>query len=137
MLSGMVHSEYFQSFPGAPEGTAGPVCVASAFTLTWLLSLLLLFAFFSVPKIFRGKHISFFVCPCVFCFYFCVFLPLLYSLAVIFIFFNVWVEAVQRRSSTPGKCHKSNVCKTGNTPLIQPAEYNDTAGFNLVLSVIY
>lgn len=60
MLSGMVHSEYFQSFPGAPEGTAGPVCVASAFTLTWLLSLLLLFAFFSVPKIFRGKHISFF-----------------------------------------------------------------------------
>lgn len=60
MLSGMVHSEYFQSFPGAPEGTAGPVSVASAFTLSWLLSLLLLFAFFSVPKIFRGKHISFF-----------------------------------------------------------------------------
>lgn len=67
MLSGMVHSEYFQSFPGAPdEGTAGPVCVESAFTLTWLLSLLLLFAFFSVPKIFRGKHISFFLCVLVY-----------------------------------------------------------------------
>lgn len=93
--------------------------------------------FFQFQRFSEESTFLFFVCPCVFCFYFCVFLPLLYSLAVIFIFFNVWVEAVQRRSSTPGKCHKSNVCKTGNTPLIQPAEYNDTAGFNLVLSVIY
>lgn len=66
MLSGMVHSEYFQSFPGAPEGTAGPVCVASAFTLTWLLSLLLLFAFFFSSKDFQRKAHFFFLCVLVY-----------------------------------------------------------------------
>lgn len=66
---------------------------------------------FLVPKIFRRKHIFFDV----FCFYFCVFLPLLWPLAVF-----LFLKCVGC-SSTPGKCQKQCLQETGNTPLIWPA----------------